>query len=45
LELLGRVAQLSESNPGFAQRDAAKFVALASVACCHKYMQGGDHSK
>lgn len=36
------VAQLQQSNPGFAQRDAAKFVALASVAYCPKYMQGGS---
>ncbi|WP_238159263.1 DUF732 domain-containing protein [Mycobacterium sp. MFM001] len=40
------VTQLQQSNPGFAQRDAAKFVALASVAYCPKYMQGsGGDSK
>ncbi|BBZ14289.1 hypothetical protein BST20_16460 [Mycobacterium branderi] len=39
------VAQLQQANAGFAQRDAAKFVALASVAYCPKYMQGGGDSK
>ncbi|ORV07912.1 DUF732 domain-containing protein [Mycobacterium celatum] len=39
------VAQLQQSNPGFSQRDAAKFVALASVAYCPKYMQGGGDNK
>ncbi|WP_045381925.1 DUF732 domain-containing protein [Mycobacterium kyorinense] len=36
------VAQLQQANPGFAQRDAAKFIALASVAYCPKYIQGGS---
>lgn len=39
------VAQLTQSNPGFAQRDAAKFLVLATVAYCPKYMQVAGDSK
>jgi hypothetical protein len=39
------VTKLKQANPGFAQRDAAKFLALSSVAYCPKYMQVADSSK
>lgn len=39
------VSQLTQSNPGFSPRDAAKFLMLATVAYCPKYMQVGGDSK
>lgn len=39
------VTQLTQSNPGFSPRDAAKFLMVATVAYCPKYMQVGGDSK